>query len=174
MGLYASTPPAKNGYQRLETQKLFSSPPIDAILNLIQTSFPVDMVNPRTQPQPSVRVENFAIQIVFRRTEKPSLSLVRLRRDRTKPSSRLEVCLDLFSNKRVEVDSLAFLEWLLVSELESFFEMDLGRVGYNLQVEYGYYQNDEERLGAHKQLSEDNFAEEILTIILGYAKYMLS
>lgn len=165
MGLYGSSSRATSN-----VEKILYSPPVEAILGLLNAT-PIT-VGKREEPC-SIRIENFAMRIVFTRTGKPSLSLVRLRRDRTMPSKCLEVHLDLFSNKRIVVESIPFLEWLLVSELESFFEMELHEVDYKLQVEYGYYQNDEEVLGAHKQLDEDNFAEEILTIILGYAKHMI-
>ena len=116
-------------------------------------------------------MQNFAMRILFPRTDKNPIYVIRLRRDKLRPT--LEVHLDLFSNKRVVIDSIAFLEWFVVSELENFFDMDIRSLDYKLNIEYGYYQGDEENLGAHKQLDDNDFADTMLSIILGYAKHML-
>lgn len=85
----------------------------------------------------------------------------------------------MFTSKRIIIHSLPFLEWLIVTELEHFLELDMQHLGsYKLTVEYGYYQNDdhENGLGLVKQFTADDqedFSEMITSLIMGYARHMM-
>lgn len=115
--------------------------------------------------------EHFAMRINF--VDKSPLYVLRMSRTHHKRGS-VTVEVSLFIEKVLEIKDVDFLRWVLVNDLDAFFEMQPRTVlGRRVQIEYGYYQGNREVLGCYKYLDDDDFTEHMMFTITEYAKYML-
>ena len=117
-------------------------------------------------------VENFRIRINFKHRQ--ALYVMTMRRNKQK-DRHLEIETHFAMNKKtIKIQSVGFLHWILCNDLSVFFQMDKNVLRDTpVQIEYGYYQGEEEILGSFKDFHDDNFTEEMTDIILEYAKFML-
>lgn len=117
-------------------------------------------------------VENFRIRINFKYRQ--GLNVMTMRRNKAKESYvELQTHFGM-KEKTIKIQSIGFLHWTLCHDLNVFFEMDKHVLqDLPVQIEYGYFQGEEESLGCFKDFHDDNFTEEMMDIILEYAKFML-
>lgn len=118
-------------------------------------------------------VENFRIRINFKYSQ--GLYVMAMRRNKAKESYlELQTHFAMKTEKTIKVQSVEFLHWTLCHDLNLFFEMDKQVLrDIPVQIEYGYFQGEDEVLGSFKDFHDDNFTEEMMDIILEYAKFML-
>jgi hypothetical protein len=117
-------------------------------------------------------VENFRIRINFKYRQ--GLNVMTMRRNKAKESYiELQTHFGM-KEKTIKIQAIEFLHWTLCHDLNVFFEMDKHSLrDVPVQIEYGYFQGEEESLGCFKDFHDDNFTEEMMDIILEYAKFML-
>ena len=117
-------------------------------------------------------VENFRMRINFK--YKQGLYVITMRRNKAKESYLQVQTHFAMKEKTTKIQSVEFLHWTLCHDLNVFFEMDKEVLrDLPVQIEYGYFQGQEEMLGSFKDFHDDNFTEEMTDIILEYGKFML-